>query len=619
MHGKRIGTIAIAMLILLTSAIEYVSAQEESQAASQTVGEDETVTFRVRIQNNSPESDVPTLFAPGAWALHREADPLFTSGEADRGEGLESLAEDGDPAKLVETLLAKGLTAGSFNTPVCADSPRPLQTGEFYEFEVTTSPETPYLSFATMLVQSNDLFLAPAENGIALFDEDGKAIGAQDVTDKLLLWDAGTEANEEPGAGPNQAPRQSVANTGLADETAAVRPVDDEFSYPDVADLVKVYIIPIPMIERDRGQQPAPPPDQSVGENFQVGDVQWRILSAENLGHELSANNDRRTTDDRFVQVRFQFLNVGSGPWKFEAVKDLPLRDSQGRVYEHYRVPGIPTPHYPKEFIADGEEWFGKWWFGRWRPFELKPNISTTCTTIFEVKVDATDLVLVAGGLGSSATHGPETVGLDLPPTSTKSIGDVVRVGDVRWQLLSAEDLGHVLDADGKREKTKERFVAVRFQLTNKGSVDLDVPGSTLRDSQGREHERGKFEFVAENERCTGGILGPFALKPNVITTCASIYEIPTNATGLIFIADDLDGSEDSTEIVALGLSDVMPVRFNLIEEDVEVGDVCWHVLSVEELGQELKNDEGDTATTAGRFIQDTISIAESGQQDTGI
>ena len=533
MCGKRFWTIAIAVIMLVTAATGYVSAQVASRSASLTV--DDTVTFRVRIQNISPDGDAPTLFAPGAWALHSNADPLFTNGEADRGEGLESLAEDGDPAKLVETLRAKGLTAGNFNTPVCADSPRPLQTGEFYEFEVTASPETPNLSFATMLVQSNDLFLAPAENGIALFDEDGTAIGAQDVMDKLRLWDAGTEANEEPGTGPNQAPRQSVANTGPADETATVRPVDDEFSYPGVADLVKVYILQVPMVERDRGRQQAPNPDYSIGENFQVGDLQWRILSAENRGHELSANNDRRTTDERFIQVRFHFLNVGSDPWEFEAVEDLPLRDSQGRVYVHYRVPGIPTPHYPKEFIAGDEECFGSGgWLGRWRPFELKPNISTTCTTIFEVKVDATDLVLVASGLGSSATHGPETVGLDLPPTSTKSIGDVVRVGDVRWQLLSAEDLGQVLDADGNREKTKERFVAVRFQLTNKGSADLGFRGATLRDSQGREHERGKFEFVAENERCTGGILGPFALNPNVITTCiGGIYEIPADATGL--------------------------------------------------------------------------------------
>ena len=199
---------------------------------------------------------------------------------------MEALAEDGDPTTLAAALLAKGLTAGDFNTPVCADSPRPLQTGEFYEFEVTASLETPYLSFATMLVQSNDLFLAPAESGIALFDEDGTAIGAQFVTDQLLLWDAGTEANEEPGAGPNQAPRQSVANTGPADETAAVRPVDDEFSYPEVADLVKVYIVPIPMIERDRGRQPAPLQTIQLGMSFKLetcnGAFSLRRISAMN-------------------------------------------------------------------------------------------------------------------------------------------------------------------------------------------------------------------------------------------------------------------------------------------------------------------------------------------------
>ena len=189
MQCKRLWTITISVLILFTTATGYVSAQTESRAASQTASEDEddTVTFRVRIRNISADGDVPTLFAPGAWVLHSSAAPFFTSGEADRGEGLESLAEDGDPAKLVETLLAKGLTAGNFDTPVCADSPSPLQTRQFYEFEVTTSPETPYLSFASMLVQSNDLFLASSENGIALFGQDGKAIGAQECYSPVAL------------------------------------------------------------------------------------------------------------------------------------------------------------------------------------------------------------------------------------------------------------------------------------------------------------------------------------------------------------------------------------------------------------------------------------------------
>ena len=112
MQCKRSWTISIAVLILLTAATRYVSAQVESRAASQTVGEDanDTVTFRVRIQNISPDDGVPTLFAPGAWVLHSKANPLFKNGDADRGEGLESLAEDGNPAKLVETLRSKGLT-----------------------------------------------------------------------------------------------------------------------------------------------------------------------------------------------------------------------------------------------------------------------------------------------------------------------------------------------------------------------------------------------------------------------------------------------------------------------------------------------------------------------------
>ena len=207
----------------------------------------DAVTFRVRIENISGDSDLPTPFAPGVWALHSESGPLFTSGEADRGQGLESLAEDGNPAMLAEALTSMDILAGVFNTPVGADGPGPLLPGGAYEFEVTATPETPYLSFATMFVQSNDLFLAPDQMGIALFDMDGMAMEMHEITADLLLWDAGTEANEEPGAGPNQAPRQADPNTGPADGMATVHPVDDGFTYPDVAALVRVSIEPVMM------------------------------------------------------------------------------------------------------------------------------------------------------------------------------------------------------------------------------------------------------------------------------------------------------------------------------------------------------------------------------------
>lgn len=106
-----------------------------------------------------------------------------------------------------------------------------------------TAPPGSRLSLATMLVQSNDLFYAPGEEGIALFEADGTP-RTGDVTSALGLWDAGTEVNQAPGAGPDQAPRQSGPDTG-ADEEGAVELVDDAFEYPAVESVLGVSITPM--------------------------------------------------------------------------------------------------------------------------------------------------------------------------------------------------------------------------------------------------------------------------------------------------------------------------------------------------------------------------------------
>jgi len=97
-----------------------------------------------------------------------------------------------------------------------------------------------YLSFATMFVQSNDLFYAAAEGGIALYDASGNPVTG-DVTSMIDLWDAGTEVNEEPGTGPNQAPRQSGPDTGM-DENGNVMLVNDAYTYPADEDVIKVSL-----------------------------------------------------------------------------------------------------------------------------------------------------------------------------------------------------------------------------------------------------------------------------------------------------------------------------------------------------------------------------------------
>ncbi len=89
-----------------------------------------------------------------------------------------------------------------------------------------------------MFGQSNDLFYGP-ETGIDLFVK-GEALTG-DITDKLVLWDAGTEVNQVPGIGADQGPRQKCPNTGTG-KHGVVSIAKDGFTYPTTKRCLKVTI-----------------------------------------------------------------------------------------------------------------------------------------------------------------------------------------------------------------------------------------------------------------------------------------------------------------------------------------------------------------------------------------
>lgn len=167
--------------------------------------------FVVTIENISADSALPGPFAPGAYALHEGNTPLFTAGVADTGDGLEGLAEDGGGVALAEA------TGGeAFGVPVGATETGPIFPGMSYEFTIEATPDQRF-SLATMLVQSNDLFVAPLEAGVPLFDDAGAPLEERDVTGLMELWDAGTEINQAPGFGLDQAPRQGPPMIGASE------------------------------------------------------------------------------------------------------------------------------------------------------------------------------------------------------------------------------------------------------------------------------------------------------------------------------------------------------------------------------------------------------------------
>ena len=185
------------------------------------------------------------LAAPGIYASHAEPGLLFNSGTTATA-GIEAMAEDGNPTTLGAEVVAGGAyrSAGAFAVPDGDDRPGPLFPGRKYEFSVT-AVHGEVLSFVTMLVQTNDIFFAPGEDGIELFPGDDPLDGI--VTDMVMLWDAGTEVNGKPGIDIWQAPRQLAANTG-PDEDGMIRLLDDKvFTYPAVDRMIRVTVTVTPV------------------------------------------------------------------------------------------------------------------------------------------------------------------------------------------------------------------------------------------------------------------------------------------------------------------------------------------------------------------------------------
>ena len=80
------------------SQVRFISSVEAYISANLSYNNDGTFTLTI---NNI--SDLTPL-APGVASVHRTPSPLYAIGQADRGLGLGALAEDGNPAILVENL-----------------------------------------------------------------------------------------------------------------------------------------------------------------------------------------------------------------------------------------------------------------------------------------------------------------------------------------------------------------------------------------------------------------------------------------------------------------------------------------------------------------------------------
>ncbi len=276
--GPNTGATENGNVVLIEDVNDGYSYPSVAELSEITLSHDGGTLFTLTITNNSASSSIATPFAPGVWVVHSMGQfPMFQEGSPS-SMGLEALAEDGNNAILgseyegntglsspfapgaynvgtmneiftrngastpaIEALAEDGDPSNYdniYNTPDGASDAGPILPSQSYSFTFTAE-ESDLLSLALMLVQSNDWFIGL--NDFALFDSDGN-LNSGDITSSAALYESGTEVDEYPGAGNNQAPRQSGPNTGVEETKDVARVSNPDDNVPAVNEMIRITL-----------------------------------------------------------------------------------------------------------------------------------------------------------------------------------------------------------------------------------------------------------------------------------------------------------------------------------------------------------------------------------------
>lgn len=167
------------LLLLAASVALLAGCPTDSDDDDPAPPEETFATFSVEVKNTSTNQPLSPLAVIG----HSSDYQLFTIGEP-ASEALEMLAESGDNSALLNKQI-EGVSVQMAGSGVIPPSGNDTVT-----VTMDTSA-SPYLSVASMLVNTNDAFVAETAMDLASL-----AVG-ESVRIAMPAWDSGTEANDE--------------------------------------------------------------------------------------------------------------------------------------------------------------------------------------------------------------------------------------------------------------------------------------------------------------------------------------------------------------------------------------------------------------------------------------
>jgi hypothetical protein len=170
-------------------------------------------SIKVTLENLSPTNG--TFLTPLWVGFHNGNFDIYNR-NASAASFLERIAEDGNTSPISQAFLTSG--AGTVDGTIVGPNIPPIAPGETTSaiFDLNpTLPESRYFSYATMIIPSNDAFIAngnPFEHKI--FDDTGNFLGADFLVLGSEILDAGTEVNDE-ASNSTAFLGQTTPNTGI--------------------------------------------------------------------------------------------------------------------------------------------------------------------------------------------------------------------------------------------------------------------------------------------------------------------------------------------------------------------------------------------------------------------
>lgn len=136
------------------------------------------------------------------------------------------------------------------------------------------------------------------------------------------------------------------------------------------------------------------------------------------------------------------------------------------------------------------------------------------------------------------------------------SIGEVVTVGNIDWEVISAKNLGNTIPSGNSFiddcVTNSGEFIEVVVKVTNNRDEMYTITGVRMEDNRGREFVEADNVYMCVDD----SVFVLENINPGISKTFTGIFEVPTDAEGLLLVVDSTGGvfSGESEKYISLGL-----------------------------------------------------------------